>query len=227
MNSRSFKTALTIVVTAILASVYSATPASAQRGRGGGGWGLEPEQQEAVWMLQSKSVAQDLALDEAASEKLLAAYKGARERIGEKVRSSFEGAEGDWRERFEKMNEIRKAERETFGEEIEGFLNEDQAGKAMETLGSFGRFWDTMTHSLSEIVTDEETLFKGTLTIGSHLAKMENSSGGDEGDREARRERWQKSREELNEALSKILNEEQLAKWKEATESRGGRRQGS
>lgn len=226
MKRNRFNAVLT-VASIILAAVCAIGPAVAQRGSGGGRWGLDPEKQEAVWTLQSNSVAKDLGLEAEAADKLLAAYKGARERLGEKIRSGFEDSEGDWRERFEKINELRKAEGEVFGKEIKGFLNEEQAGKALETLGSFGGFWDSMTNSLSEIVTDEEKLLKGTLIIGNHLAKMENAPGGDEGDREARRERWQKSREELNEALSEILDEDQLAKWKEATESRRGRREGS
>jgi len=227
MIETRFKAAITMVAIFILATVC-AVPTYAQRGSGGGRWGLDPEKQDAVWTLQSKSVAKDLALEGETADKLLAAYKGARQRITETVQSSFSDSDGDWRARFEKMNEIRKAEREKFGEEIKGFLKEEQAAKALETLGAFGRYWDTMTDSLSGIVTEEETLLKGTLMIGSHLAKMESSSGGEEVSREERRERFQKSREELNEALSKILSEEQLAKWKEATESgRGGGRQGS
>ena len=230
MISTKFKSAAPMVATFIVAAVCAVGPTYGQRGPGGGRWALDPEKQDAVWTLQSKSVAKDLALEGEAADKLLAAYKGARQRISETVQSTFSDSEGDWRARFEKMNEIRKAEREKFGEEIKVFLNEEQATKALETLGAFGRFWDTMTNSLSEIVTEEETLLKGTLMIGSHLAKMENqASGGGQGEesREARRERFQKSREELNEALSKILTEDQLAKWKEATDFGRGGRQGS
>jgi hypothetical protein len=216
-----------LAILAALLLALGSTAAMAQRGFGRGGPQVDPKDQEAVWSLQSKSVAHDLGLTGEAADKLAATYKAARERAMKAFEAVPSGEGGDFRSRMEAFRKVRDSEREALAKDLAGILDAEKAKKAGEEMGLFSGFWDVMTKSLADIVANEDTRIKAVLAVNASLVKMDkefsaNREGG--GGSEGRRERFQKSRDELNTELGKILSEDEMKKWKESNENMGQRR---
>jgi len=199
------------VVLFLLGAVMNA---SAQRGRGGPQ--LSPEKQAAVEEIEAEYVAKKLELSGDATVKLVESYQKARTSL----RGAFEKL-GDSRD-FQAYRELIESERGKLEAGLKGFLNEDQAGKAIESLGTFSSSWDRMVDTLSGFKLDEKKLYEALGKVDDYLAESTKLSreAREAGDFQAMRPKLQELREKLNEALKPLLSAEQLTQWTEATARR-------
>ncbi len=218
---RGFRVGLTCLF--IFLMVSSMGPVFAQ-GAGRGGPQMDPKDREAVWSLEAKTVATELGLDAEKSEKLHAAYKVSRERLQKAVEAIPTGESNDFRARYESRRKARLAENDTFAKDLAAFLDEAQAKKAVEQLTVFFGRGDMTVKSLSDIVTNPETLLKAMKVLNAHLIKLDKEIAGSMvegvGVAEERRDQRSKMVEELNTEMAKILSEEEMTKWKESTADR-------
>ncbi|GMW00399.1 MAG: hypothetical protein AMXMBFR84_15360 [Candidatus Hydrogenedentota bacterium] len=197
--------------------------ASAQPGGGGGGGGgLDPAKREAAWLLQAKGVAKELALSDENTGKLADAYKTSRQALEDAVQSG-DGQGRGGRERFSAMQELAKQHRDKFKTDVSAFLTEEQATKAMATLGSFDRQWDRMVDTLSGLGLEQEKLDKSLALVSAYVAEAsaEREKAMSSGDFQSLRTVLGPVREKLDKGLKELLSEEQLMKWTEATAMRG------
>ena len=226
-TNKGFRFGLTFLFVVLL--MVSIEPVFAQ-GAGRGGFQMDPKDREAVWSLEAKTVATELGLDAEKSEKLHAAYKVSRERLQKAIEAIPTGESDVFRARFESRRKARLAENETFAKDLAAFLDEAQSKKAVEQLTVFIGRGDMTVKSLSDIVTNPETLLKAMKVLNAHLIKLDKeiagSMAGGEGVAEERREQRRKMVEELNTEMAKVLSEEEMTKWKESTaDRRPGRNQ--
>jgi len=140
-----------------------------------------------------------------------------------------------------KYNEMNEAERTALAEALNGFLSAERSEKAMAALGSFSGPWDTMVHALVGLELEDATMYQALVPVRHYLdalskARQEAGQTGDRrggqrgeqpagqrGGQSEMREAMQEARTTLQEELGAILNEEQMAKYTEATSRRRGR----
>jgi len=183
---------------------------------------FDPEVQKTIWKLQTDSLSSALGLSAEAAIQLATAYQTTRQSLFESMRASMQDRGGDREAFMQKMQQSREEAKQTFAKEIAAFLNQEQTEKATEMLGSFSSFYDRMTQSLSEIVEDRKVLLQTVSVVGTHLIPKKEAQEGQaesQGERGGMRGwRWSPEvKEKVDAELAKLLTEEQLAKWKEAT----------
>ena len=196
-----------------------ALDAAAQFGRGPR---LEPEQAAAVWELQATSTAKEAGLSSGDASDLLEAYKAAREAHGKALRELFE--EGERREGgWEAMRELTEEHRADLEDAVGEFIDdEEQLEKVMEPLGSFNRQWDGYVHAAIGLKLDDEVQGAALKHIVASVTETQSvmKEAIEFEDFEGIREDFRDIRDEMNEALAKILSDEQMAVWTKATERR-------
>ena len=197
------------------------TAATAQFGRGGPQ--LDPEKQEAAWDLQVTGVAKELGLSEEDAAKTSEAYKVVRKSHQEARQELFSGGGG--RGAFQELQAVSDEERAKLESALTDFLSEEQVDKAMPSLGSFNRQWDRFVDALASFELGDEKQHEALNLIKVYVVDSERarSLAMLSGDFQSIRSSNQALKETLDGQLAKILSEDQLAKWKEATASRGGR----
>ncbi len=189
----------------------------------GGDPQLSPEQQQAAWALEAKSLAREAKLSDEATENLVAAYQTARGSHQKALQEAIASGGGGFGH-FQGTREVNEAEAGRLQAALAEFLQTEQRTEIMATLGTFNREWDVMVDTLAGFELDEEGLYAGLrhvngYVLGSTKALEEARANFDfESMRTAREE----IKSELDTALISVLSEEQLAKWKEATARRGG-----
>jgi len=220
-----------VVLVACAVLCGSAVAQRPMRGRGG----LSAAEEESSWTLQARHVAGKLGLAEDTTGKLVAAYKEARKAYQEALRAGMEKLRetaGDdrrarmigFREQREKAADTARAE---FKKAVSAFLDEAQTGMAVARLGVLSEQWDRMVATLAGFELGEK-LAAAMEHVNNYIvqqAKAMEDMWREDADRAALREKLQNMRTKLDEELAKLLSEDQLAKWKEAT-TWGGRRQG-
>lgn len=180
------------------------------------------ERDAKVWEAQAKTVAADLALSGEQTTKLVEAYAAARE-----SHATAAGAVAGPAERPDpqKMKEVTQAERAKFESALKAFLDEKQREQALLTLGSFFRRWDGMVEVLGEMDLAEEVREKALKRTAAYVAEwnkaMEAARASE--DRESMREKANALKEKLDADMAALLSREQMAKWADATDKRGGR----
>lgn len=230
MNHRGMTGSIALIAVAVVFGI-GAVAANAQ---GPGGPQLSPEEREAAWELQAKGVAKDLGLADDATAKLVEAYKAARKSHQEALAGLAGGGApggggalggGGGAERFQAFQKLNEEHRAKLKEALSGVLNEEQAGKALASLGTFNRQWDRMVDTLAGYGLDAEKQAKGLSLIAAYVVEADAAmaKARESGDFQAVRTAAQGLKEKLDSGMAEVLSAEQLAEWKTATAFRGGR----
>jgi hypothetical protein len=198
---------------------------------------MTPEQAQTVWTLQAGGVANGLGVSGETTKQLTEAYIAARRSANEAMRSRArgegggrgQGARGEGGGRGQGARggrggfgaDLFKEQREELHTALSGFLTEKQVEKAMPTLGSFNRSWDSMVFAVSEMKLDDSTTFAALKPIEQYIAAVVNAR--ESGDWQAMREVVMDARTKLEEQLGAVLDEDQMKQFTEAAMGRGGR----
>ncbi len=188
-----------------------------------GGPRLAPEKVEAAWKLEAECVARELGLSKKDMERLVGAYKAARETYQKAIRELSEGQGGDRRSRYQASRELQEKERGKLEEALKGILKEKQVAQAIASLGTFNRSWDRYVDTLAGFELGEKKLFKALALVNQYVVdtdKAMREAMANE-DFESMRETRRELKEKLDTALAAVLSEDQQAKWSEATAFRG------
>jgi hypothetical protein len=186
-----------------------------------------------TWKLQAAVVATTLGLAEADAKTLTEAYQAARTEFDAGMRdaTSRGGRGGEMAKRIEKVAELRAAYASKLTEALGDQIGKDAVKSAVAQLTVLDRVADRFTDVVDGLSLDDSKMQKAMALIGTYSADARKAS-----DKAVKAEDFaaiRTAREELKTALddgmSKVLNETQLAKWKETTKmrGRGGRGGGS
>jgi len=226
---------LVLALVAVLCSAMSVQAQQARGPRGPRGPRMAPEQTQAVWTLQASHVAGKLKLSKEETTKLVDAYKKARESYNEALRKVREearaGADTEDRQAVrqamrEGQQKVTKAETGKFAKAVGAILDKEKTKLALKHLGTFSGSWDRMVYTIAGLKLDEEKQAKALDIVNAYVVELTaaREKAIASGDRGSMREVFQKQRAKLNEAMGKVLSEEELAKWTEANARRGSRR---
>ncbi|MDZ4857476.1 MAG: hypothetical protein SGI88_00725 [Candidatus Hydrogenedentes bacterium] len=189
----------------------------------GGGPQISEEALAKAWDAQAAGVAKQLTLNEEQTKKLAEAYKAARTSHGAAIRERMSSGE---RRDPGAFREVGVAERTKLETALKGFLNEEQTGKALTTLGSFNRRWDGMVVVLDGLGLEEKAKADAMNTVSTYIADstkaIEEAMAAGSATPESMREKMAPMREKLDADMGKVLSADQLTKWKETTSMRGG-----
>ncbi len=199
----------------------SANDASAQDRRGGGPR-LSPEDAKAAWKVQAMSVSKDLDLSKEKRGVLTEAYVAARESHQKGLEELSSGEDGG-RRNYEAYRDVAEKERAKLKTAIKDALTEEQIDKAMPLLGSFNRRWDTFVHALAAFELDRKAKGSALKLINVYVVGYNKAMSEAIASRsfDSVRDSLTKLKETLDTGMAKVLSEDQLAKWKEATAYRG------
>lgn len=197
------------------------------KGPGGPGAGLSAEKAKAAWEMEAKTVAGNLSLSDDQTKALVKAYADARtsndaefSKMREKMRDG--GGGGDMRQALE---DLTKSERSKFEKALkDAKLSDEHVTKAMASLGTFNRQWDTWVDTVAGFKLEaakQTDAFKAIEEYVVALGKVRGQGAG--GDREAMRTAMQDARKKLTDKMKTLVSEEQLKQF-EATlgAGRGG-----
>ncbi len=235
-----------VTASALLTVAFCCLPARAQDGpppgteppppgerpprqRGSAFQRLSPERAGAAWKLQAGGVARGLDLSQETTAQLAEAYVQAHQHYREAAdaarRALMEGdSEGGRpsragrRELRQAQEELLEAEKARLRSALLGFLDENQTEQAMVPLGTFDRNWDRMVDAVAGFELGEEKTFEALAPIQKYVVTV--AAGRRNQDRQAMMD----AREDLLEAFSSILTEEQLSTFRRLMNPRGGRR---
>ena len=218
-----------VLILALVAALSFATSVQAQEMRGQRGPQMSPEDAQAAWTLEASHVAGKLGLAEEETTKLVDAYKKARESYNEavgKAREEVRANAADTEDRQamrEAQEKITKAETEKFAKAVGAFLDEAKAKTAVTQLGTFSGSLDRMVNVIAGLKLDKVKQSEALDLVSAYVVESTaaRAKAMASGDRESMRTMFQEQRTKLNEAMAKILSEEQLTKWTEATARRG------
>lgn len=223
-NGKSLWLAILVVSAMLSGGVRNAV---AQPGRGF--TPMDPEKQSAAWALESRSVAAELGITQEPAEKLAAAYASVRASHSERVaKIRAEAEEGDRFGMFQSMMEANEDSADDLANKLGEILEAKQVTIAMSSLGTFSRGWDRMADTLSGLELSDENLASALSVVLAYTVTMGEAREDAMAsmDFQLMREVREEAKPELDAALAKILSEEQLAKWNEATTFRRGFRGG-
>lgn len=213
---------------AVAAFAIATLIASAAVAQGGGGGGrgprMSPEEQAKVWTIQAEGVAQELGLADDLKVKVVEAYKASRTKQGEALRAAMQDEANRGPGGLAKAQELNNTEREALKATLAGILTAEQADKAIATLGTFSRQWDSVVNALVGLGVDAEKQAKALPLLAAYATDVDAmmKKAMEAGDFAAVREGRQERKTKLDTDLGAILSAEELAKWKEATAMRGG-----
>ena len=192
---------------------------------------LTPERAEIAWQWQAKSVALELELATDETTKLVEAYVASRKHLNAKVRKARQandGEEGGRRGRrgrgFAFDPQLAEAEREALESGLTSFLPADQTKKAVTSLGSFSRQWDTMVDTILGFELEKDKTYAAVGATRQYVALL--GALWRTGDRQAMRQGMLEARENLMDDLGASLSDTQLEEFQQATSPRRRGRQG-
>lgn len=201
-------------------------------GRGGEGRGVagrmfDPEVAANAHELQAKHVAKSLELTDEQGQKLVQEYKNARKGLADAYSQQMQQMTPGQRPDREAMAKVSQEARDKLKTAVGAFLNEEQTGKAMEKLGAFSWRWDQMVLTLADMGLEDEAMSKAMGMVADYAAQQHKAmTEARSSDMAGMREKLRAMNEKLDADLATVLDEEQMAKWKEATETRGPGRSG-
>lgn len=192
---------------------------------------LAPEKAKAAWELQATGVAKRLGLDAEKTTAVVKAYTSARESQGagfDKLRQEAmdraRDGGGDPQNRgadmMQAMDELNTAERAKLEKALQATLTPEQTTKALASLGTFNRQWDTIVDNLASLGLEPAKQQAALEAVEQYMIDTAAARGG--GDREAMRAAVQEARAKVLAALKPVLSDDQYAKF-EATLAPGGR----
>ncbi len=192
---------------------------------------LAPEKAETAWQWQAKSVALEIKLATDETTKLVEAYIASRKHLNaevRKARQANDGEEGGRRGRrgrgFAFDPQLAEAEREALESGLAAFMPADQTKKAVTSLGSFSRQWDTMVDIILGFELEKDKTYAAVGATRQYVAQL--GTFFRTGDRQAMRQGMLEARENLMDDLGASLSEAQLAAFQQATSPRRRGRQG-
>ena len=199
-----------------------------QPGQGMRGFGqqLSAENAKAAWEVQAGGVAKRLKLSDEKATATVAAYSTARESHSaafEKLRQEMQG-QGGGGGIFRAMQDLNRSEGEKLEKALGAKLSAEETKKAMESLGTFNFGWDTMAFSIHGMKLEADKQQQALDAIETFVVASERLRANMmDGDRQEMMERTRQNREKLSESLKKVLTEEQMRAFEEATRGRGQR----
>lgn len=197
--------------------------------------GLAPEKATAAQELEATGVAKRLGLKEDQTKALVKAYTEARtshaaaeqklrKELADKAMNSDPDNRAAMREEAMKANEeMNKAERAKFEKALGSAIPADQSAKALASLGTFTRQWDTWVDALAGFKLEAAKQQDALNAIEDFVVAQSKARAGAGGDREAIRTAMQESRDKLTASMKKVLSEEQFTKFEESMRMGGGR----
>lgn len=218
-----------VLILALVAALCFATSVQAQQMRGQRGPQMTPEEAQAAWTLEASHVAGKLGLSKEETTKLVDAYKKVRESYSAAVREAIEEVMADTQDRQairaamrEVQEKITKAETEKFAKALGAFLDKEETNKAVTQLGAFSGSLDRMVNVIAGLKLDKAKQAEALDIVNAYVVESTaaRAKAMASGDRESMGTVFQELRTKLNEAMAKVLSEEQLAKWIEATARR-------
>ncbi len=182
---------------------------------------IDPEKMKKAIELESAVVAQDLGLPAEQAKKLTEAYSAARKSYMEAMRASRSGGRPD----PGAMRAVSAAERGKLEAALKGFLTPEQTTKALATLGSFNRRWDQMVLCLDGMNLDEKAKKAAMKLVTDYVATSAKAleAAAAANDFASMRETSMKMKQTLDTEMAKLLSADQMKRWSEETEMRGGR----
>lgn len=199
-----------------------------QPGPGMRGFGqqLSAADAKVAWEAQAKGVAKRLKLTDEKATATVAAYSAARESHSaafEKLRQEMQG-EGGGGGIFRAMQDLNRSEGEKLEKALGAKLSSEETKKAMESLGTFNFGWDTMAFSIHGMKLEADKQQQALDAVETFVVASERLRANMmDGDRQEMMERTRENREKLSESLKKVLTEEQMRAFEEATRGRGQR----
>jgi peroxiredoxin len=189
---------------------------------------LSPEKAKAAWPWQANGVARELGLGAAETRQLVEIYVAGREKFSEALRELREArGEGERGGRWRMDREVIDEHRSALQSSLSGFLSEDQAKKATESLGLFSTQWDRMVDAVTGSGLAEDQVYAALVPIRQYVVQLAGAQqlarGEQPADRQAIRGLMMEAREGLYDGLAAALDEEQLARLKESMGRRGDR----
>ncbi len=172
-----------------------------------------------AWEVQAKTVAKGLGISGEQTEKLVDAYRTARNSQTTAANAVSGPAE---RPDEEKMREVNRIERAKFKAVLDGFLNPEQVDAVLLTLGSFFRRWDGMVEVLEAMDLADKPREEALKLTADYVAEWNKAmqalmaSGG----RESMRELANELKDKLDREMSEFLSAEQMVIWADATGKR-------
>ncbi|MGH7133740.1 MAG: hypothetical protein ACREJO_17555 [Phycisphaerales bacterium] len=210
-------------------------PADAARPAQGGQ--LSAEKSKAAWELEANGVAKRLALKDEVTKPLVKAYTDARTsqndaytKLRDEQRKARQegggggGGGGGGAEMRTAMEAMNKKEKEKFEKALPAGLSPDQKTKVLASLGSFNMQWDRMADAIAGFKLEpakQQTALDAIEDNVLAIAKLNAAATGENPDREAQRAARTEARTKLDEALKKVLSEEQMKKFEEANRPAG------
>lgn len=248
---RPLPTIVACFVSAALGATSLAQPDAPPRGPSGpagrdggreGGQGrpaaLTPEKSKAAWELQAAAVARRLGVDESKIKSIVKAYGEAREshlaaaekmrkEMADKARESGEdgrGMGGMGEQAMRAIDALNTSEREKLSKALASSLSAEQVTKALASLGTFNRQWDSFADAVAGFNLDPAKRQQALDALEDYVVEQAKLRPGPDADREVLRAAMQESRQKLSDCMKKILSEEQFKQFESLM--RGGRGMG-
>jgi len=107
--------------------------------------------------------------------------------------------------------EVLKTEQDKLKTALAKFLSEDQNTKAMASLGSFDRSWDAMVNTVAEFSLGEVKTIEALQPVQTYVVSIHKPRIAATGD--AARTTNRQARQDLLDAMKKVLNAEQMTQF--------------
>ncbi|TWU20340.1 hypothetical protein Pla144_49870 [Bythopirellula polymerisocia] len=195
---------------------------SAVTGDPRGGESKKPKVSADTWKLQAETVATKLGLSKEKSDQLVNVYQASREarKVALKELPKSDDASDDKAEMREEEN---VKQREQLKAAISTILSSEQIEGAILSLGSFNPRWDRYVSQIEEFQLDDQKkqdALQLTFDYIVDYGKARNAATAEGARFSSVSARTLKS--SLDAGLAKLLSEEELTKWDEATAFRAG-----
>jgi hypothetical protein len=181
-----------------------------------GGKGLNRK----IWTVQATSVSRELGLNIKKQARLTRAYISLREDIFAQGKDKLQGLEGD--ERKQESDKITRSCVDVFNKKLKKFLNEDQVTRASFDLGSLNKRWDQYLKILNGFGLGIEPMDKASGAVYEYVHKylLERKVASDSNTNLSGYVATT-MKEELDNKIASILNEDQYKEWAQTTAFKG------
>lgn len=110
--------------------------------------------------------------------------------------------------------EVLKTEQDKLKTALTKFLSEDQVNKAMASLGSFDRNWDVIVNTIADFNLGEAKTAEALHPVHAYVSSIHTPRISGSGD--AGRTTNRQARQDLIDAMKKVLSQEQMDKFQQA-----------
>jgi len=162
----------------------------------------------AVWILQAQAVHKELGLSPEIRDKFVDTYVACRKSY--KTEQHALPDEVDKAKSREITLQLRETKRNELNADLKTFLTDEQTTAAVRYLGIFHPKWDRQVRTLINFNLEKEKLIAAMKLVNDFNVNYEKARSIGINTRNMK--------DTLNFELSKLLTENQLAKWKEVTD---------